>query len=149
MLPMTDRVIQNIGDIEDVVRLIRHRKLPVTVKITAGKPRSTKQNRLQRMWCIEAAEQLGDETAEEKRGYCKLHFGVPILRMEDEEFREAYDKHIKSLPYESKMACMMEPIDFPVTRRMKTGQKKRYLDGMWDHFSGLGVKLTDPDSIPE
>lgn len=143
------RVIENTGDIQALASLLRHRELPCTVTVAKGRPRSTKQNRLQRQWINEAAEQLGDESAEEKRGYCKLVFGVPILRAEDEEFREAYDTHVKGLPYESKLACMMEPIDFPVTRRMKTAQKKQYLDRMWDHFTGLGVRLTDPDSIPD
>ena len=40
---------------------------------------------------------------------------------------------------------MAVPIDLPVTRIMKTGQKKRYLDDVYDHFTGLGVRLTDPE----
>lgn len=143
------RVIENTGDIQNLVTLLRNRELPCTVTVTKGRPRSTKQNRLQRLWVKEAAEQMGDESAEEKRGYCKLVLGVPILRTEDDEFREAYDNHVKGLPYESKLACMMEPIDLPVTRRMTTAQKKQYLDAMYQHFAGLGVHLTDPDSIPE
>jgi hypothetical protein len=100
---------------------------------------------LQRLWCREAAEQLQDETAEQKRGYCKLHFGVPILRMEDEEFCEVYDRVIRPLLYEQKLALMMVPIDLPVTSRMKTRQKKDYLDAVYQHFTGQGVKLTEPE----
>jgi hypothetical protein len=39
---------------------------------------------------------------------------------------------------------MRLPLDYAVTRLMKTGQKKRYLDDVWMHFTGLGFKLTKP-----
>lgn len=119
----------------------------VTVSITKGKVKfkSYEQDKLENMWHREAAEQLRDETPEQKRGYCKLHFGVPILRGEDEEYRKIYDRVIRPLAYEQKLQCMMVPIDMPVTRLMKSGQKKRYLDDVWAHYAGQGVKLTDPN----
>ena len=104
------------------------------------------QNRLQRLWLKEACEQLQDETIEEKRGYCKLHFGVPILRNENDEFKAAYDKIIMPHTYEDKLQMMMLPLDFPVTRLMTTGQHKRYLDDVYHFFTGLGVQLTEPKS---
>jgi hypothetical protein len=105
--------------------------------------RTWQQNKLQRKWCLEA-EQQGDCTAEEYRGYCKLHFGVPILRAEDEEFAAKYEQYIRGLPYETKMALMMEPFDFPVTRLMDTDQKARYLNKVYEYFTGLGMRLTEP-----
>ncbi len=105
--------------------------------------RTVEQNRLQRLWMLEAQEQ-GDMTAEEYRGYCKLHFGVPIMRAENEAFRELYDRYVRHLPYEAKMAFMMVPFDFAVTRDMDTNQKKRYLDHVYMHLTGLGFKLTEP-----
>ncbi len=146
---MTTRTIANKKDATDVCNLIMGRDLPITVNVTKGKQRSTEQNRLQRLWVNEAAEQLQDETAEQKRGYCKLHFAVPIMRNEDEEFKEVYDKVIRPLSYEHKLLAMMIPLDLPVTRLMKTGQKKRYLDDIWQHFTDLGVKLTEPRTEPE
>jgi hypothetical protein len=114
------------------------------VNVKKGKDRTVEQNRLQRMWLLEAAEQLGDETPEQKRAYCKLHFGVPILRAESEEFTEAYDKYIRPLSYEAKLAFMSVPLDFPVTRLMTTRQTHEYLEQMRQHFAGLGVTLTIP-----
>lgn len=105
--------------------------------------RSIEQNKLQRKWMLELEAQ-GDMTAEEYRGYCKLHFGVPIMRNEDEEFRRAYDRYIRDLPYEHKLAMMMVPLDFPVTRGMSTKQKTVYLDSVYRHFTGEGFVLTVP-----
>jgi len=139
---MTTRIIRNDHDKQDVARLIGVRKPPFTVSIT--KKRTPEQNNLQRKWVIEAAEQLGEETAEGYRGYCKLHLGVPILRNENDEFREKYDKVIKPMPYETKLILMQEPFDFPVTRLMTTKQKARYLDAVYQYFRGLGVQLTEP-----
>ena len=88
--------------------------------------------------------QLGDVTPEWVRGYSKLHFGVPILRAEDEEFAEKYDATVKPLTYETKIAVMSEPLDLPVTRRMTTEQKTRFLDAMHAHWSAQGIILTMP-----
>ena len=122
--------IQRWGEIEVVVR-------------KREKRRSWEQNKLQRRWCKEASEQ-GDMTAEEYRGFCKLHYGVPILRRDSEEFREVYDRLIRPRDYAEKLELMQEPIDFQVTRLMTTAQKAEYLDAMYQHFTGLGFQLTDP-----
>ncbi len=142
---MTSRVIATTTDRDDFVTLLKSYKLPCTVNLTKGKRRSVEQNRLQRMWLQEATEQLGEYRLEGYRAYCKLHFGVPILRGENDEFRAAYDQVIRPHSYEDKLMMMSIPLDFPVTRLMSTGQKKRYLDDIADHFTGLGVRLTDPE----
>ena len=142
---MPTAILRNSRDIDRLATLMRARKLPLTVTYQNGKHRSVEQNRLQRLWCNQAAEQLGDQTPEGVRGFCKLTMGVPILRAENDDFRVAYDKVVRPLDYEAKLAFMMEPLDFPVTRLMKVGQKVRYLDHMLRHFSELGVELTEPD----
>lgn len=138
--------IRNERDIDRLSALLRARKLPVTVSIAKGKKRSNASNRLQRMWLNEAAEQLQDETAEGYRGYCKLHFGVPILRAENEAFRDAYDRLIRPRPYEEKLELMQVPLDFPCTRLMSSEQMSRYLNAQYQHFRSLGVVLTEPPS---
>ena len=143
---MSSHIISNKSDLRDLFTLLENRKLPITVNIKKGKDRSVDQNRLQRLWVNEAAEQ-GDMTAEEYRGYCKLHFGCAILYNENPEFAEAFDEVIRPLSYEHKLKAMMIPLDMPVSRLMTTGQCKRYLDDMWHHFTSLGMKLTDPDSL--
>jgi hypothetical protein len=120
---------------------------PMTVQIKPGKEsRSIQQNRLQFQWLNDAAQQ-GDQTAEEYRAFCKLHFGVPLLRAEDEEFREVYDTIIKPAPYEHKLRMMSPPIDLPVTSRMKVKTMTEYLNSVWHHFTGLGFQLTDPSML--
>lgn len=146
---MTSRVVTSEQERGLLVRFIETHKLPFTAEIVNGKRRSVAQNRLQRLWLNEIAEQLGDRTAEEMRAYCKLHFGVPILRAENELFREKYDRIIKPLDYETKLEIMAEPLDFPVTRLMTTEQKTRYLNEIHKHFSEQGVVLTDPEGIAE
>jgi len=141
---MTTHIVRSAEDMERVARLVGNMKPPLTITVTSGASRSLEQNKLQRLWCMEAAEQLGDRTAEEIRGFCKLHYGVPIMREGHEDFRETYDRLIKPLPYETKLAFMMEPLDFPITRLMTVGEKSQYLDAMHKGLSELGVKLTEP-----
>jgi len=142
---MTSRVIENETDRRQVITLIKNRTLPITVNILKGKKRSNLQNKLQREWLNNAADQLKDDTAEGYRAYCKLHFGVGILINENDIFREKYNRIIKPLSYEQKIELMQEPFDFPVTRIMTRGQKAQYLDAMKSHFESLGVRLTMPE----
>lgn len=141
------RVIRNRQDLDQLMKYLSNRELPVTVSIAKGAKRSNKQNATLRKW-IGELEAQGDMTREEYRGYCKLRFGVPILRDEHAGFQEQYDRIVKPLPYESKLGLMMEPIDFPVTRLMTTAQEKKMLDQIYVHFTGLGFYLTDPDAVP-
>jgi hypothetical protein len=124
--------------------LLESGKTPVLEVRTESRKRTIEQNKLQRKWLLEAQQQ-GDMTAEEYRGYCKLHFGVPMLIHELEGFKEKYDRHIRYLPYETKIALMMEPFDFPVSRLMNTEQSTRYLDMVYQHLTGLGFVLTIPE----
>ena len=144
---MSQRVIRTEADKATLIKFIEGHDMPCTVSVTKGAKRSTEQNRLQRLWINEIAEQLGDQTPEQVRAYCKLTIGVPILREENDDFREQYDRVFKPLQYELKIELMMEPFDFPVTRLMKTKQKKRYLDNMGQHFAEKGFSLTNPDDL--
>lgn len=142
---MTTRVIKTERDRDDFVRLAGNYKYPYTVTIKRGGIRSIEQNRLQRLWHNEAAEQLQDESAEDKRAYCKLTFGVRILCAEDEDFQKQYDRVVRPLPYETQLELMKVPFDFPVTRLMTTVQKTQFLDEIRIYYTALGVRLTDPD----
>lgn len=143
---MTQRIVEDEFSRKLLVSFIARQELPFTANITTGGRRSMKQNRLQRLWMGEIAEQLPGsfESPEHARGYCKLHHGVPILRDVDETFHEHYDRVLRPLPYETKLACMMVPIDLPVTSRMNTKQLSRYLDEVHRDFSSQGVVLTIP-----
>lgn len=144
---MTQRIIETERQRKLLLTYIEEQGLPFTVNITDGGRRSIAQNKLQRLWMKEIAEQLPGsfETPEHVRGHCKLHHGVPILREADEDFRAVYDKRIRPLAYEFKIACMMVPIDLPVTSRMNVKQLTQYLDAVHREFAQRGVELTIPE----
>lgn len=140
---MATMSVRTEADRQKALRVIRNAPLGFLLTKTKGEKRSDAQNRLQRLWCNELEEQ-GDQTAEEYRAYIKLVFGVPILRAQNESFREQYDTHVRGLPYETKLALMMEPIDFPVTRLMSVKQKRQFLDTVYNKFTEHGFVLTNP-----
>jgi len=144
---VTTRFLETDYDRRMLIRFLEDQPLPVTVALTKGGKRSLRQNKLQRLWINEIAEQLADQSPEEVRGYCKLTIGVPILRAENDTFRERYDAIVRPLPYEQKLALMMEPLDFPISRLMTTKQATAYLDGIHRHFSEKGIVLTDPGDL--
>lgn len=119
-----------IGDLREMWR--QRKFLTVTAKV--GRKRSLNQNDISHAWYAQVANELREDTALGVKRFCKLHFGVPILRAEDEEFRAAYDGAIKgSLSYEQKLAAMDI---LPVTSRMTTIQLKQYTDAMQEHYRG-------------
>ena len=144
---MPSRSVATESDRAQLLRWLRDFPLPFTIDVAKGRRRSSEQNRLQRQWVKEIAEQRGDEPAEYYRGFCKLHFGVPILRAENTAFCERYDAVVKPMPYATKLAIMMEPLDFPVTRDMTTEQKTRYLDQIARWAAEQGIVLTQPDAL--
>jgi hypothetical protein len=141
---MTTRIIRDEQDRKILIKLIMSQKLPFVAKVERGGIRSIEQNKLQRLWINEIAEQLGDRTAEEVRGECKLTIGVPILRAQNDDFRRLYDTIIRPLTYEQKLACMMVPLDLPVTRIMTTKMKTEYLEQIYRQYAEMGVVLTIP-----
>lgn len=142
-----NRIVETEQARDMLVKFIAGKALPFTCSITDGKHRTNDQNKLQRLWVLEISAQLGDQTPEEVRGYCKLHFGVPILRNENDAFRNGYDEVVKPLSYELKLKLMMEPISLPVTSIMTTRQKTAYLDEIHRHYSMQGIILTNPEDL--
>lgn len=140
-----NRIVDTEQARDQLHKFIAGKKLPFTASIMDGKHRTNDQNSLQRKWVLEISAQLGDRTPEEVRGYCKLHFGVPILRAENDVFKAEYDAVIMPLPYEHKLKLMMVPFDFGVTRIMTTRQKTDYLNTVHRHFSEQGLILTNPE----
>ena len=101
-------------------------------------PRTLEENSLSHVWYMEIAYQLSD-TPENVKAECKLRFGVPILRVENEEFREQYDRLIKQrFTYEEKLDLMKW---FPVTSLMTKGQMARYLNDIQAEYASQGVIL--------
>lgn len=143
---MPTKIIREPIHVEALANMLRGRKLPITVTWTQGAPRSTAQNRLAQRWFTDIATQLGDQTHEDVRAECKLRFGVPILRAENEAFRLSYDRVLKALPYEQKLEAI-KAFDMPVTRLMNIKQMTAFMDEMQRHWSAQGVRLTDPEAL--
>ena len=143
---MSQFAIKSATDRDRAIAALKARKMPFTVSIQDRVKRSIEQNRLQRLWMQEASDQLLEYTPEGYRAYCKAHFGLPILIGEVEGYKEKYDEIIRPLSYEQKLQLMAVPLDYPVTRLMNMGQKKRYLDDVYTYLTSLGVILTEPDN---
>jgi len=143
-----DRLIEDEPNRKLLIRFIEQQHFPFVVTITKGRKRSIEQNKLQRLWMKEIAEQMYEGTrytAEQWRGYCKLHFGIPIRREESDVFRAMYDRVLKPLNYDERLLLMQEPLDLPVTRDMTTKQKTDYLDAILRFAAEEGLVLTLPN----
>jgi hypothetical protein len=66
---MTSRIVTTEYERRMFIKLVEGQSLPFTASIVHGKSRTWIQNKLQRKWMQEIAEQLGDRTAEEARAY--------------------------------------------------------------------------------
>lgn len=105
--------------------------LRVTIK--TGRDRSLDQNAISHAWYEQLARELREYDALGYKCFCKLQFGVPILRAEEPTFRQLYDKSIKaSLSYEEKIEAMAF---LTVTSIMTTAQLTKYLEAMQSYFS--------------
>ncbi len=140
---MAHSIIRTDADREAYIALLRTLKLPFTGQHKQGADRSLDQNALQFLWANETAQQRGDCTFEEVRREWKLRYGVPILRRDEEAFREKYDKHIRPLPYAEKVA-FMDMID--VTSIMTVKQMTEFLDTVQRETLQQGIRLTDPET---
>lgn len=127
-----------IGELRETYRV--HRFLNVTY--TTGKARSLDQNAIGHAWYEQVSRELREDTALGVKQFCKLHYGVPILRAESGEFRALYDMVIKPLTYERKLAAMSA---WPVTSLMTKDQLSQYLTAMQQGYAG-SVRLEFPET---
>jgi hypothetical protein len=115
------------------------RYLEISVK--EGRGRSVEQNAVMHGWFGQVARELREDNPRGVKRFCKLHFGVPILRAEDDDFRAAYDRVIKPLGYEDKLVAMDI---LPVTSVMTTIQLDACMTDIQNHYAGKGVTLVYP-----
>jgi hypothetical protein len=97
-----------------------------------GKDRSLPSNALSHVWYDYADKMLSEQIGVTRR-YCKLHFGVPIMRAESEDFRRKYDKVVKPHDYETKLLEIMDILT--VTSLMSREQMHRYLTAVQVHYA--------------
>ncbi len=126
-----------LGELRDQYN--KHHFLRVTIK--TGKDRTISQNAITHAWYEQLARELREDDALGWKSFCKLHYGVPILRAEDEEFRAAYDAVIRPLAYEKKLIAMR---CWPVSSIMSVEQLSKYAEAMQVNFRERGVRLEFP-----
>jgi hypothetical protein len=129
-----------IGDLRQTYQRDRFLK----VRVRTGKARSLDQNAISHAWYGQMAREDRQEDTRGHRRYCKLHHGVPILRAEDDDFREAYDAVIRPLAYEVKLVAMDH---WPVTSLMTKDQLSRYLEAVQGDYASRGVLLQFPEAV--
>lgn len=149
---MADRIAVNSATrlseaIHKLTAMYREKKY-VVVSFREGKDRTLDQNAL---WFslyerIAQMTQIGD--TEDARRYCKLHFGVPIMRAADADFRDGWNRMFLHLEYEQKLELMgpcslFGPDGFPVTRLFNRAQGIAYTDRIVEEFARRGVFFGD------
>lgn len=110
---------------------------------SADKSRSGSQNAISHCWYEQIANELAEDTPAGVKRFCKLHYGVPIMRRDDEDFRELYDASIKPLPYEQKLQAIGL---IPVTSLMNVSQLSEYLTELKEAYRGR-VDLQFPQDL--
>ena len=136
-------MVKNEADLKLLKVYLDQRKRPFTVDITEGRNRSDEQNRLSQKWYSEIADQCGEDR-EDVRARCKLEHGVPILRRENEKFREVYNRTLLHLSYDEKRD-FIRYTDMPVTRLLNVGQMTEFMDAVFKRHSEFGIVLTIPE----
>ena len=113
----------------------------VDVKVRESAPsRLDAMKALQHHWYNELSAQTG-KSAKYMNAYCKLVFGVPIAR-ENEEFKTIYDQVIKNLPQSKKIYLMGPPVSITVTGNFNTQQMHRYLNAIKEWADRKRYRLT-------
>ena len=112
---------------------------PITVSI-ATSASTEQQNHMQWALYRDIAAHLGDQTTNDIQAYCKLHFGVAILKAADPEFAAYYDAHFKGLTYEAKLG-LMDYIDITSSEHFKKPQMTEYLTEIVRYWTQQGVPL--------
>lgn len=105
--------------------------------VSKSATRSKAQNRLAFRWYKQIEEELFLEIGE-AHSLCKLTVGIPILRRDNETFREWYDRAVKPLSWDQKL----HDIEFvDVTSKFGVKQMTVYLETMQRKFAEQGVIL--------
>jgi hypothetical protein len=124
----------------------QHKYLVISVR--PGKDRSLDQNQLWFGMYKRVAQTLEQGDQEEIRAYCKLMFGVPIMRRDDERFAAGWARYFQDKPFAEQLFLMganplFGPDGFPVTRLFGTKQGCEYTDAIADYYVPKGVFFGD------
>lgn len=145
---MADRIAVNSAPrlseaITRLTAMFREKKY-VVVSLRPGKDRTLDQNALWFAMYQRIAEMTNMGDVEDARRFCKLHVGVPIMRKDDDSFRDGWNRVFLNLDYETKLELMgpcavFGPDGFPVTRLFNRAQGIAYTDRIVAEFAGRVV----------
>lgn len=132
-------VVRNIQQARCLVDQLDYSK-PLLIEVSdADKRRSLPQNDKSHVWYNEVDKQLCLPVGTTKCE-CKLYFGVPILRAENEDFCQGYDRLIKNRMTKGEKLELMRW--FPVTSLMTKAQKSRYMESVQHYYADqMGIVL--------
>lgn len=101
--------------------------------------RSLPQNALWAVWYSQIARWSDkNHTTHDIKCFCKLHFGVLLLRQQDRTFREFYDENIRHLEYDKKMV-FMEIV--PITSKLSKHNGQKYQSAVQKYYAENGLTL--------
>tara|TARA_A200000113_G_scaffold199871_1_gene192746 strand:- start:131 stop:601 length:471 start_codon:yes stop_codon:yes gene_type:complete len=119
----------------------------VDVKVRESAPsRIDAMKALQHHWYNELSRKTG-KSAKYMNAYCKLVFGVPILRELDAAFKATYDQVIKPLSQKQKIRFMAPPMSMAVTSNFNVKQMHRYLNAIKAWADKKGYRLTTSNDL--
>jgi hypothetical protein len=104
--------------------------------------RTLSQNSLLHMWFGEVAKQ-DDETPDEIKLDWKAHFGVPMLRAEDQEFAAFYEDLKQTVPDPEKRRKSLRYVS--ISSIMTTSQLRRSSNSFEREYRERGFRLTIPE----
>ena len=124
-------------DIDDE-KILRDRRIIQGIVSVDG--RSLPQNSLWAVWYSKIERwSEGNYTKEEIKCFCKLHFGIELLRNQDAGFKKLYDSKIKrGFEYEEKLELMKL---IPVTSQLSKDNGQKYQSAMQKYYSEQGLIL--------
>ena len=104
-----------------------------------GEKRSGPQNNMQYAWYSEIAK-FEQQTAREIRGFCKLEFGIPILR-DEPSFDKYWCKYWESRYTYEELLFLLGGEMVSVTRLFNKAQETRYLNDIQFFYANKGLIL--------
>jgi hypothetical protein len=143
--------------LEESIAVVRNTYLEkryVRITVTTGRDRSLDQNALWFSFYQRISSVFGDDSAADInywRAFCKLRFGVPILQVHSEEFRNRWYRLVLTNPalqsWEAQMDLMQDNMfgqdGFPVSRLFNTKQGCEYTEAIVRCFTPQGIYFQD------
>lgn len=114
----------------------------LTVEILPEK-RTLDQNSMINALYGQVASQAEDLAVIDVRRYCKLHYGIPLLRANSVTFNQFYVAAIIGMEYEQKI-MLMDYMDVTSAKEFSVKMGTEYIDTIIREYSKQGYSLLHP-----